>query len=46
MLLEGYFIDNKTTTENISFPKILEKNKQETPQNLETYDKLFLPLTQ
>jgi hypothetical protein len=28
MLLEGYFIDNKTTTENIPLTKILETNKQ------------------
>jgi len=46
MLLKGYFIDNKTTTENTPLTKILETNKQTTPQNLDTYDKLCLSLTQ
>ena len=45
MLLQGCFIDNKTT-ESIPLPKILETNKQTTPQNLETYDNLFLSLKQ
>jgi hypothetical protein len=34
MLLKGYFIDNETTTKNISLTKILETNNSTKPRDL------------